>query len=170
MNAKDWVIHEDSVTQQDRVTRLQWLLQHTPQNEIWLYHGGLLSQELFEQTRYCYVYGQFLATIILGLSFIENTLGAMFFTTGRNDLERANISTLITEAFNEGWISSKEKQELDQARIIRNDVTHFRKPGDETSIIQRIRTEEYEIEVLFEQEAREVMLVVFNILSRFSVR
>lgn len=170
MNAEDWIVREDSVTQKDRVARLQWLLQNTPQNEIWLYHGGLMSHELFEQTRYCYVYGQFLATIILGLSFIENTLGAMFFTTGRNDLEKANISTLIAQAFIVGWINSEEEQELEQARTIRNDVTHFRKPAEESSIIHRIKTEEGEIEILLEQKAREVMLVVFKILSRFSVR
>lgn len=170
MNAEDWIIREDSVTQQDRVTCLQWLLDKAPKNEIWLFHGGMLSQELFEQTRYCFVYGLYLATIILGLSFIEHTLGALFFTSGRIELERASISKLIQEAFTEGWINQQEKCDLDQANKSRNDVTHYRKPSDKNSLVQQTKMEQSDIETLLEHKAAEIMLIVFKILSRFSVR
>lgn len=170
MNAEDWIIHEDSVTQQDRVTRLQWLLDKAPKNEIWLFHGGNLSQELFEQSRYCFAYGLYLATIILGLSFIEHTLGALFFTTGRNDLERASISKLIQEAFNEGWINLQEKCDIEQANKLRNEITHYRKPLDTNSQLQQTKMGRIDIEALLEQKAHEVMLIVFKILRRFSVR
>ena len=109
MNAEEWINQEDSVTHQDRITRLQWLLERTPQNEIWLFYGGFLSQELFEQTRYSFVNGQFLATIILGLSFIEHTLAALLFASGRGDLDRASLPKLIEEAFQKGWVDEQEK-------------------------------------------------------------
>jgi hypothetical protein len=170
MNAEEWIVREDSVAQQDRVSRLQWLLHQTPENEIWLFHGGLLSHELFEQTRYCFVYGQYLATIILGLSFIEHTLAALFFASGRNDLERANISVLIERAFEEGWIDQEELKALDQARKIRNDVTHFRKPGNDSSLEKQTFGDPEEAQILFGNNARQIMLIVFRILNRFSVR
>ena len=170
MNAEEWIVREDFVAQQDRVSRLQWLLDQTPENEIWLFHGGLLSHELFEQTRYCFVYGQYLATIILGLSFIEHTLAALFFASGRNDLERANISVLIERAFEEGWIDEEELKALDQARKIRNDVTHFRKPGDDLSMEKLTFGDPEEAQILFGSNARQIILIVFRILNRFSVR
>lgn len=170
MNAEEWIVREDSVAQQDRVSRLQWLLDQTPENEIWLFHGGLISHGLFEQTRYCFVYGQYLATIILGLSFIEHTLAALFFASGRNDLERANISVLIERAFEEGWIDQEELKALDQARKIRNDVTHFRKPGDDSSLEKQTFGDPEEAQNLFGSNARQIMLIVFRILNRFSVR
>jgi hypothetical protein len=170
MNAEDWIVREDSVAHQDRVSRLQWLLDQTPENKFWLFHGGLLSHELFEQTRYCFVYGQSLATIILGLSFIEHTLAALFYASGRNDLERANISVLIEKAFEGGWIDHEEAMVLDQARMIRNTLTHFRKPGDDSSLEKRTFGDPEEVGIPFESNARQIMLIVFRILARFSVR
>lgn len=170
MNAEEWIAREDSLSKQDRISRLQWLLDQTPDNQFWLFHGGLISHELFEQTRYCFIYGQYLATIILGLSFIEHTLAALFYASGRNDLERANISVLIEKTFEEGWIDHEEVMVLDQARIIRNDITHFRKPGDDSSLEKQTFGDPQEAEILFESNARQILLLVFQILNRFSVR
>lgn len=169
MNAEDWIDREDSTDRLNRVTRLQWLLDQISGNEFWLFHGGYLSFELFEQTRYCFVYGQYLATIILGLSFIEHTLAILFFASGRDDLERADISVLTQNAFMVGWIGQEEKKAIDQARKIRNDVTHYRNPSHKDSLVQQTKMDQEKIESFLEQKARLVILTAFHILSHFSV-
>ena len=45
-----------------------------------------MAKFLFEETRYCFAYGQYLAVIVLGVAFIERTLAAEFYASGRNDL------------------------------------------------------------------------------------
>src|SRR5437773_2713842 len=82
-----------------------------------------------EETRYCFVYGQFLAVIVLGVAFVERALAAEFYSSGRDDLERENISVLLREARHAGWLNAAEYSALDRARQIRNPVTHFRRPG-----------------------------------------
>lgn len=170
MNAEEWLKREDEVARQGRIERLQWLLEHTPDNRNWLFHDAPLSYELFEETRYCFVYGQYLATIILGISYIEHTLAAIFFASGRDDLERANFSVLITEAYVEGWIDINEKDSLDWARSVRNDVTHFRKPGQTNPLTTQVLMLGETSEIIFENNARQIMLIVFNILNRTAVR
>ncbi len=170
MDAEEWIINEDSVTSRDRKQRLQWLLDHTPENTIWIFHGGLLSQQLFEQTRYCYIYGQFLATIILGLSFVEHMLAALFFVSGRDELERANLASLIENAFNVGWINNEEQILINNSREIRNAITHFRKPGSDSSLEKLTLYDPEDLEALLNKWASQMMIIVFSILNRFSVR
>lgn len=170
MNAEEWLMREDEVAKQGRIERLKWLMEQTPGNRIWLFHDALHSYELFEQTRYCFVYGLFLATIILGVSYVENTLAALFFASGRDDLERANLNVLIEEAYKVEWINEKEKKALDNARLIRNDVTHFRKPGSSNPITSQMFTTCQSSEIIFENYARETMLIVFKILNRTAAR
>lgn len=170
MNAKEWIMREDAITQADRIERLKWMLGHTPENEIWLFHSGIISKRLFEQMRYCFVYGQYLATIFLGVSFFEHTLAALFFGSGRNDFERASFSVLIKEAFSVGWLDAGELNALEEARKLRNDLTHFRKPLDESSLDYKTLGDPVAIENYLESSARKIMLIVFDFINRTSVR
>ncbi len=169
MDAKEWILNEDQVGQQDRIDRLQWLIDQTPVSDhSWLFHGGLTTKFLFEEVRYCFVYGQFLAVILLGLSFIEHTFASQFFAAGHDDLERASISKLLKEALAIGWITQDECDHLDHGREIRNAVTHFRKPGDEERIeFKSVEVDELPYEVI-EEEARFMVIIMFQILGRFS--
>jgi hypothetical protein len=128
--------------------------------------GGFTAKSLFEESRYCFVYGQFLATIVVGLSYIERTLAAEFYALGRDDLERANISKLLQEALEYDMLTQIEVDNLNKIRKIRNLVSHFRRPGTEESIEYRsIIQSELPYEVI-EQDARHVMEVVFRILQK----
>ena len=71
-----WLINEDSSSFEDRLSRLGWLTTHSPGGEYWTFPGGLHAKSVFEEARYCFVYAQFLATILLSLAYIELTLAA----------------------------------------------------------------------------------------------
>lgn len=155
--AEEWLTHEDSICRQDRLTRLNWLVSKLPDAEHWIFPGGLISKYLFEEARYCFVYGQFLATIVLGMSYIEHTLASLFYASGRNDLERANISTLLREALNCGWMCQIEFDNLQRAREIRNPVTHFRRPGYDDTIEYHAVIENELPYTIIEEDVRHVM-------------
>jgi len=87
-----------------------------------------MTKFLFEETRYCFAYGQFLAAIVLGLSYIEHTVAAMFYAMGRDDLQKSSVTELLREAVRDGWIERTEFKALERARKLRNTVTHFRRP------------------------------------------
>ena len=166
MNSEKWLINEDHKSREERLRRLEWLSNHTPQNEQRLFVGGLNTKSLFEEARYCFVYGQFLATVVLSLSFIKYTLAGLFFQTGRNDLKRANISELIDEAREAGWITNDELTNLHKAREIRNSIAHFRPPGDKEKIEYRSIINDEQPYAIFEVDAQNVLDVVMSLMAR----
>ena len=83
----NWLSDEDFRCFEDRLSRLEWLIDNSPAGEYWTFAGGLLAKSLFEETRYSFVYAQFLATILLGLACIERTLAALFYGAGLSRAE-----------------------------------------------------------------------------------
>ena len=102
--AAKWLNNEDVQRFEDRLSRLEWLVNESPTAEYWIFAGGILAKRLFEEARYSFVYAQFLATTLLGLAYIEQTLAALFYEAGRNDLQRAGLSKLLSEAHAHGLI------------------------------------------------------------------
>lgn len=168
-SAKDWIENEDSNCRDERIERLEWLINNTPSKEFLIFHGGSITKYLFEETRYCFIYAQFLATIVLGFSFIEHTLTALFYASGRDDLERANISKILSEANKMGWLSDEEYQQLLKAKKIRNPVTHFRKPlNQETKDFRSILENKHQYKII-EEDAKYVLMVMLKLLDKNAI-
>lgn len=167
--AERWLDREDAVCREGRLARLNFIASPMPVADGHMFWGGLIAKYLFEEARYCFVYGQYMAAVVLGMSFIEHTLAAEFYAAGRNDLERSSLSGLLNEAQQAGWLSENECQQLNEVRIMRNPITHFRAPGSSDTVEHRsVLLGEHPYEVL-EGEARLVMQVMFRFLSRSSV-
>lgn len=101
---KAWLEREDELCREDRRARLSWLADLMPACEYVTFPGGWMAKHLFEEARYCFAYGQFLATIVLGMAYVERTLAALFYGAGRSDLENASISKLLREAVEHGCL------------------------------------------------------------------
>jgi hypothetical protein len=164
--AAQWLDREDRGDRDNRISRLEWLATLMPDAEYVTYPGGILSKSLFEELRYCYAYGQFIATIMLGLAYIERTLAAEFYASGRNDLERANISTLLREALSAGWITDEEFTQIDKACDIRNTFTHFRRPLHDEGVERRSIERNEPPYTVIEDDARHVIQAAFHVLAR----
>lgn len=165
--SQQWLRREDKIAFDERLGRLEWLEANMPAVEFQLFPGGYLSKSLFEEARYCFAYGQFLAVIMLGLGFIERVFAADLYADARNDLERANLATLMREEFVRGTISQVEFEQLDQARKNRNTVVHFRAPGHPESIERRSIERSERPYALFEEDACNVISIVFQLLQRW---
>jgi hypothetical protein len=164
--SEQWLKAEDITCFKDRLERLEWLANLAPKTLYWTFPGGLNAKYLFEECRYCFVYGQFLATIILGLAFIEHTLAALFYAEGRNELERASISVLLKEALRSEWLSQVQYDNLEHTREIRNAATHFRRPGHQNTIMYRAISEAARPYQIIEKDARHIVEVVLILLNK----
>lgn len=163
---EQWLSAEDNGCHQPRAARLAWLLEATPRNEIWVFPGGWLGQQLFEEARYCFIYGQFIASAILGFAFVERTLAAMFYGAGRNDLERATSERLFKEAVAVGWLNDHELQVFENARRLRNPLVHFRPPlHKELPETRSAHSDRHPNEVV-EGDAKLILEVVFRLVAR----
>lgn len=166
--SSEWLAREDAVRREDRIQRLNWLAERMPSAEYHMYVGGVIAKFLFEEARYCFVYGQFLAVILLGLAFVEHTLASVLYAFyGRNDLQRAGIATLLKEAWKVSFISDEEFEALDRSRSIRNPVSHFRHSHHEDSVEFRAFQEGEDHFAVIERDAYHVMTVIFKLLAKF---
>jgi hypothetical protein len=166
---EQWLSQEDERCRTGRLERLQWLATELPTGEYLTFPGGLMAKFLFEETRYCFAYGQYLAVIVLGVAFIERTLAAEFYASGRNDLERSSISELLREARSVGWLTAAEYDAFDRARKVRNPVTHFRHPGHRENIESRMLEENDYPYTVIEQDARLIAAAVMHMVGRHAV-
>ena len=167
--AAEWLRNEDSVCFDDRLTRLESISDKLPSAQFLTFPGGLLAKSLFEEMRYCFVYAQFLATIFLGLAYIERTLASLFYGAGRNDLQRAGLSELLREALAEGLVDSREFESLERIRMNRNSYAHFRKPGHEDGVEYRALTEGDVPYGIIERDAVTVVVAAFHIVDKDSI-
>jgi len=169
LSAKEWLDNEDSQCRSDRLNRLKLIIEKYPDIDISLFHGGLKSYCLFEEARYCFVYGQYFASTMLSLSYIENTLASVFYASGRNDLERARLFDLLKKAKEEGLISESEFTIFNKVRKIRNPITHFRKPSDKENIESRLVKNNRNPYELLEEDSKTALEATFRIMSKFSI-
>jgi len=167
--AQQWLDREDLECRQGRIERLVWLASVLPSAEFLTFPGGWMAKHLYEEARYCFVYAQFLAAIVLGFAFVEHTLAAMFYASGRNDLERAPASSLLQEAVSIGWLTPEEHAWLERERESRNPVTHFRKPLHEDTVEYRSVTLNELPYSILEEDARHVMVAAMGLLAKGAV-
>ena len=168
--AHDWITQEDAVARPDRIARLSWLAANYPSSELgFMLHGGWLSLRLLEEAKYCFAYGQFLATAILGVAFIERVVAARFYAAGRDDLERAGGLDLLREALRTGWMSQDEFDRFDRVRCLRNPIVHFRRPLATDTIERRAVLTDVHPDEVVEGDAKEILKGVLHVLQSSAV-
>ena len=167
--SESWIRHEDRQCLQDRITRLDWLSSLMPKKEYLTFPGGCIAKHLYEEARYCFVYAQFLSSITLGMAYVEHTLAALLFSTGRSNLERANISELLREAVSLNWINQEELDNIQHAKKLRNNVLHFRRPLIEGGVEYRSVERKEQPYSILEEDARYVMKVMFHLIDKEAV-
>ena len=164
----NWLRDEDSKCYEDRLFRLKFLAERTPTGGYWSF-DGLAGKYLFEEARYCFIYGQFLASILLGIAYLETALAASFYASGRDDLQRATFSELLDDALSDGLISVDEYQEMNRVRSERNAYGHYRRPLHEERIEARaFEGDELPYDII-ERDATAVMNLLLRIVGKGSL-
>ncbi|KPJ51120.1 MAG: hypothetical protein AMJ41_00245 [candidate division Zixibacteria bacterium DG_27] len=165
----EWLDNEDKQCRDDRLQRLKWIIKEYPNIGLSLFHGGVKSHYLFEEARYCFVYGQYTASIMLSLSYVENSLATLLYASGTNDVRSARIVDLLKEAKEQALISESEFIVLDKVRRIRNPIAHFRTPDDEEDVENKaVKNGRHPYEVL-ETDAKTALKATFRVMARFSI-
>ena len=162
----EWLHREDRVCHEERLARLQWLASAYPSCSYVAFHGGAMSKYLCEEMRYCFVYGQFLATVMLGLAYIEQTLAGKLFGAGRDDMARAGMASLLREAEQASILTEDEVGEINRIRKARNTATHFRRPLHKDCIERRSVMKEAPPYEVLEDDAVAVIQAALSVLGR----
>jgi hypothetical protein len=168
LSPEEWLEAEDTQQRAARSARLEWVREKMPKVDRMVAGCGPISNYQLKEAQYCYVYGQFLAAIVLGLAFVENSLAGELYCTGQKRLSRGKLCDIEKEALKRGWLSEQDHTKLERIRKLRNPVTHFREPGDGERIEARAYREQSDEGAVIENDAREVLQAVFQLLPKIA--
>ncbi|PAW76969.1 MAG: hypothetical protein B9S33_20505 [Pedosphaera sp. Tous-C6FEB] len=168
LSPEEWIEAEDRRQRAARLARLEWVREKMPKGDRMVAGCGPISNYQLEEAQYCYVYGQFLAAIVLGLAFVESSLAGAFFCVGQKRLSNGKLCEIEKEGLKRGWLSEQDQTTLERIRNLRNPVTHFREPGDEERIETRACREQTDESAVIESDAREVLQAVFHLLPKIT--
>lgn len=167
---EDWLTREDKECRTERLKRLEWITEKFHNNiSFGLHYGGIKSKYLFDEVRYCFVYGQYIAVILLSMSYIETMLASYYYGSGDNEIPFSAFSKILNQAKEDGILTEDEYNIFDNIRNIRNPLTHFKRPLDEKSPEAIALKEQCHIYDILENDARKTIQAMFKLVRYFAV-
>ena len=166
ISPEQWINAEDKGCREGRIGRLKWVRSITPPATFGVFPGGWMAKALFDEATYCFVYAQFVASVALGVAYIERTLAGMLYAAGLEEARRGRIGELVDAAVDRDWLTPDDRKEIEQARGARNPIMHFRTLTDEDTIEHRSVTTQEAPYDLLEQDARHVLDVAYRLYGR----
>ena len=115
----------ESLLTKESKNRYQWLIDSTPSCDQCYFPGGTIAYSLFKASRYCYVNGYFLATVVLGLAYIEKTLYGMLIDKGCEEPQEREMTTLNKKALDDGLINNETYDIIYRTQLLRNKYPPF---------------------------------------------
>jgi len=172
-----WVSSEYAKSMDERVDRLRLLINlFGPNGGIQCFFGGDLTKDVFEEIRWCFINGQFIACVLLCQCFIENSLRNLLSTGGLNYdvtdgwLERVGFRDLINKSLEEELITEKEADDFHWLRKARVQYVHPKLPFSRKWIVRRMVEEEATAKELAAQDAVRSVRIVLQLIQRAPFR
>jgi hypothetical protein len=162
----NWLSNTNQLFSEKGANRLEWLVNQAPRSSHWVFPGGTVTINLFEAASYCFVNGQFLAAMVMGLSYIEHTLAGLFAAAGRKELENASVEVLAREAMSLALLKQNDFDIIKEASKKKDAKFAMRRSiGLQTSDNPIIDEDEQE-SAIYEEDGRKVMSVVIRLLDK----
>ena len=134
--------------------------------------GGSTTFNAWTEARSSFVHGNFVATILLCQSLVENLLAA-FLHTGlpMEDLPpRIAFKETLKRCRDRNLITVTDADELGRLMGLRNPLSHFRPVNDDQNVDRRAITARLRSEALIEQDAWFAIGLAVRILGRAPFR
>lgn len=161
------IFGKDLLSGSDRFQRLAWLAKEIPVHDLYQVQDTGYSKLLFNEISECYINAQFIATIVLGFSFIEREIAGRLFSIGDKKIAaKGKNEELINLAYKKGWLTENEMNRLNKLRDLRNPVVHFRDSfnsshPDMAAFLKAKTTPKY-----LEESAQIILKAIIHILSK----
>lgn len=108
-----------------RIDRLKFLWEEFGPPADMLLFGGIPSMFALDELKRSYIYGNFMATVLLSQSFVEHSLGAHYYMAGDAKTANLGFKALIDVSFKDGILDESLANLLHELRQIRNPYIHF---------------------------------------------
>lgn len=144
-----------------RAARIRWLSQVIPKNT-----GFLMPMEtfyVFEEAKASYVYGNFVAAIVLAASFVEHWFSAGLGMRGYEKEASRGLAASIKVAREKNLVNLSLLSKVDRLRLIRNPFVHLKPFEHEHSIGHRSLKQRIHPEMKLEADAQEALITMYGV-------
>ena len=153
--------HVDKRQNAARAARMRWLREVTPKNI-----GYILPVETalaFEEARSCFIYGNFIATVLLAAAFVEHWLVSNLESRGHSSEASRGLAAAIKFARAKNLVDHAILDRADHLRLIRNPFVHLKEFGHEYTVSQRASKDRTDPWTLIEGDAKEALIAMYGI-------
>jgi hypothetical protein len=126
--------------------------------------SGIPSMFALDELKRSFIYGNFMATVMLCQAFAELSLGGMYSLSGNDAIARKGFKALIEQALKDGHIPATLAAKLQALRTMRNPYSHSNYQG----YLNRLRDARTAPEDLVVEDAKAAIRAVVDYLRHNS--
>jgi hypothetical protein len=145
----------------ERAARVRWLSGVMPNRAFMM---PLETGLVFEEAKASFVYGNFVAVIVLAAAFIEHWFFASLEARGYHKEASQGLAAAINCARRNNLVDSIILDKADRLREIRNPFVHLKEFDHKHGISQRMaKTRNFDITALLENDAKEALIAMYGV-------
>lgn len=152
----------DTSTREARTQRIAWASSQVEMPKMFL--GRMVPLRLLEEARVCYVNGQFIATVLSALAFVEHTLTEELEEKGI-PRKAGTFDEAIKVAKANGLFSKAALEQADRLRKTRNSFAHKGADSGKNSLYERFTSGNVHPDIVLEEDAKAALSLMYEIFS-----
>lgn len=126
------------------------------------FYGSNETFRIYHEAIQCYVFGQFIATLILTQSFIERRFQEYFHIRMDDLRSKATLNNLLKEFRQTNFIDDFFIEKINKIRLKRNPFVHHKEPLHPDSLIARSLEASFDPDELLAKDAKEAIEVMIQ--------
>lgn len=158
----EWSLERaDKNSLQKRASRIRWLTKVMPRN--YSYMMPFETYYVFEEARLCFVYGHFVASIVLSTAFIDHWLEMFLVRRGYENEASGVLKSKIKFCRKLGFLNSVLLDKIDHLRLIRNPFVHLKDFSYPHTVFRRMTKDNSLPVKILENDAKEALSVMYTV-------
>ncbi len=128
-------------------------------------YGSDESYRIFNEAVHSFIFGQYIATIILAQAFIERRFQEYFHYRFDEKRSKYTMDKFIKEFKGTGFLPDFLLEKIDKIRLKRNPFVHHRMPSQKDTLITRAVNTNLTPNKLLENDAKDALDVMFQMVQ-----
>lgn len=145
----------------ERAERIRWLSKVMPENGS--YMMPLASMKVFQEAKDCFIYGQYVATVVLAASFSEHWLGGILVARGAQKVAAQGLAAIVEHCRENDLLPAVLCGKVDTLRKIRNPFVHLKSFDHPHGLGQRMLKQRTHPDSILENDAREALVAMYSV-------
>lgn len=153
----------DKATFDERLNRFRYFYKYFPEYNNIMF-GSDESYRIFKEVQSCFINAEYIAVVILALSFIERRFQESLFIHGLETESKYTLSKILKKFKGKTAIPDYYIDKVDELRMKRNPFVHLRNVMDKDNLFSRSSMNKKNAETTLEKDAKDAISLMFESL------